>query len=59
MSGCANAAPIFWHVTVTPNPMLAKLGPKISAGNVETIGGIMAVTAPRTNIVITRTILEV
>lgn len=48
--GWAEAAPRFKHIAVIPKPTLAKVGPKISAGKADAIGGTIAAAKPRTRI---------
>ena len=57
--GCAKAAPKFMHIPVMPNPTLAKVGPKISAGKADAMGGTMAAVTPRARIEATKAMLEV
>ena len=57
--GCAKAAPKFPHIPVMPNPTLVKVGPKISAGKADAVGGTMAAITPRARIGTAKAIFEV
>ena len=57
--GWDKVAPTFKPIAVIPKPILAKLVPKISAGNADTTGGIIAAVMPRARMEATNAKLEV
>lgn len=56
--GWAEAEPRFKHIPVIPKPTLAEVGPKISAGKADAVGGTIAAAKPRARIKAIKVTLE-